>query len=164
MDDISGMKQESFHVFKHRVEKGRGRLSHPPLHPSVTGLLPLSLGWVGFLQRGDQMPPLNNQFQITLSYQQLKQTLQQLQGGKTEAIPTKRLSGLSYWMEGWLVAEPGQLEEKDKEEAPRSQQRPTYLSPSGCCVWGPGRPPVLSLSMVRLLWRSRSTHTSVFRL
>lgn len=106
------------------------------------------------------MPPLNDQFQITLSYQQLKRNLQQL-------LPLKRLSALSCWMEGWLVAAVNQesWEDKDKEDALKSQQRPTYLSPSGGHVRGPGRPPVLSPSIVRLVWGSRfRTHTSVFRL
>lgn len=70
------------------------------------------------------------------------------------------------WRVGWWQQSTRRAgEDKDKEDALKSQQRPTYLSPSGGHVRGPGRPPVLSLSIVRLVWGSRfRTHTSVFRL
>lgn len=85
--------------------------------------LQFSLGWLVFLQRGDQMPPLNDQFQITLSYQQLKENLQQLLGwggrrDETMLFPLKdsplRVSG---WRVDWWQHRKQKIwEDKDKKK------------------------------------------------
>lgn len=97
------------------------------------------------------MLPLNDRFQIPLSYQQLTQNLQQLLGReKNDVIPNKRLCSelVDGGLTGGSAANQESWEDKDRKGVLKSQQSPTYLSPSGWHVRDPGRPPVLCLSIV----------------
>lgn len=134
-----------------------------PPRPSFSGLLSDSSAWTSSSFSSREIKYLCwmiSQFQITLSYRQLKQNLQQLPE-INDSVPRSELLDGGGVLTGSSTANRTSWENKDMKDSLKHQQNQTHLSPPGSRGSGRGRPPDAGLSIACVLEQVQDSHICI---